>query len=82
MWAALVEEELRLVQVLAVARHDIEFGQGHFGYLMTGYTNLLPFPRADFTAHAVGITDGYVKEITFARGLVMSNGTFTMWPRL
>ena len=74
--AALVKEELRLVQVLAVARHDIEFGQGHFGYLMAGHTYQLPLLRTDFTAHAVGITDGYVKEITFARGLVMSDGTF------
>ena len=73
--AALVEEELRLVQILLVARHDIEFGQGHFGYLMAGHKNLLPFPRADFTTHAVGITDGNIQKVPFSRGLVMRDGT-------
>ena len=73
--AALVEEELRLVQILAVARHNIEFGQGHFGNLMAGHKNLLPFPRADFTTHAVGITDGNIQKVPFSRGLVMRDGT-------
>ena len=76
--AALVEEELRLVQVLAVARHDIEFGQGHFGYLMAGHTYQLPLLRTDFTAHAVGITDGNIQKVPFSRGLVMRDGTLTM----
>ena len=73
--AALVEEELRLVQILLVARHDIEFGQGHFGYLMAGHTYQLPFPRTNFTTHAVGITDGNIQKVPFPRGLVMRNGT-------
>ena len=73
--AALVKEELRLVQVLAVARHDIEFGQGHFGYLMAGHTYQLPLLRTDFTTHAVGITDGNIQKVPFSRGLVMRNGT-------
>ena len=74
--AALVEEELRLVQVLAVARHDIEFGQGHFGYLMAGHTYQLPLLRTDFTAHAVGITDGNIQKVPFSRSLIMCNRTF------
>ena len=42
---------------------------------MAGHKNLLPFPRADFTTHAVGITDGNIQKVPFSRGLVMRDGT-------
>ena len=74
--AALVKEELGKVEVLLLSRHCIEFGQCHFGYLMSGYIDLLAFAFTYFIIDTVGITDGYVEKVSLAGCLVMGNGAF------
>ena len=72
--AALVEEELGLVEVFLVACNQIEFSQCHLGNLMTGHTLQLIFIRTNGFADAIGITDGDVEEIALACGLIVGDG--------
>ena len=74
--STLVEEELGLVEVLLVAGDQIKFGQCHFGNLMSGDTDLLSFACTDFTAYAVGISDGDIEEVLLSGGLVVGDGAF------
>ena len=80
--SALVEEELGLIQVFPVARHEIEPCQGHLRNLMAGYPHQLPLARPDLAAHAVGIPDGDVQEVAFARGLVVGDGPLHHVPQV
>ena len=73
--AAFVQEELGLVQILLVARHQVELGQCHFGNLVSRHAHHLSFAFANLAAHAVGIADGDVQEVALARSLVVRNGT-------
>ena len=59
--STLVEEELGLVEVFLVSGNQIKFGKCHFGNLMSGDTDLLSFACTDFTAYAVGISDGDIE---------------------
>ena len=43
---------------------------------MSGDTNLLPFACTDFTAYAVGISDGDIEEVLLSGGLVVGDGAF------
>ena len=74
--STLVEEELGLVEVFLVSGNQIKFGKCHFGNLMSGDTDLLSFACTDFTAYAVGISDGDIEEVLLSGGLVVSDGAF------
>ena len=74
--STLVEEELGLVEVLLVAGDQIKFGQCHFCNLMSGDTDLLSFACTDFTAYAVGISDGDIEEVLLSGSLVVGDGAF------
>ena len=74
--STLVEEELGLVEVFLVSGNQIKFGKCHFGNLMSGDTDLLSFACTDFTAYAVGISDGDIEEVLLSGGLVVGDGAF------
>ena len=60
---AVVEEELCLVEIFLVARHEIQFGECHLCNLMSGNHASLPRVRTHLAADAVGIADGDVEEL-------------------
>ena len=74
--AAIVEEELGLVEIFLVASNKIQFGKCHLGNLVTRYHTGLSWVRANLTADTVGITDGDVEELTAACGLIVGDSTF------
>ena len=80
--SAHVDEELRFVEVLAVAGHGVELGEGHLGDLVAGHADLLVRPGPDLAAHAVGELDGDVQEIALPRGPVMGHGAFDQVPEV
>ena len=43
---------------------------------MSGDTNLLPFACTDFTAYAVGVSDGDIEEVLLPGSLVVGDGAF------
>jgi len=73
--ATIVEEELSLVEILLVARGEIEFAQGHLGNLVPGHHACLPRLGSYLTHHAVGIAYGDVQELAAAGGLPVCHGT-------
>ena len=73
--ATIVKQELCLVQVFLVARHCIKLGKGHLWDLMPWHHTRLSLLGTNLTAHTVGIAYGNVEEGTFARCLIMGNGT-------
>ena len=74
--STIVKEELSLVEIFLVACSEIEFAESHFGNLMSRYHASLSWVRTYLANHAVGITNGNVKELAAAGGLPMSHGTF------
>ena len=74
--AAIVEEELGLVEIFLVAGDEVELGECHLGNLVTGYHTGLSRVRANLTADTVGIADGDVEELAAARGLIVGDSTF------
>ena len=74
--STLVEEELGLVEVFLVSGDQIKFGKCHFCNLMSGNADLLSLACTDFTAYAVGISDGDIEEVLLSGGLVVSDGAF------
>ena len=80
--STLVEEELGLVEVFLVSGNQIKFGKCHFGNLMSGDTDLLSFACTDFTAYAVGISDGDIEEVLLSGGLVVGDGAFHHVPQV
>lgn len=75
-YTTLVEEELGLVEVLLVSGDQIKFGKCHFSDLVSGNADLLSFACTDFTAYAVGISDGDIEEVLLSGGLVVGDGAF------
>ena len=73
---AFVQEKLGFIQIFLVSCRQVKPCQSHLGNLMSGYAHQLSFVRADFAAHAVGITDGDVQEVALPCGLVMCHGAF------
>ena len=73
--ATLVEEELRLLEILGLTRHKVKFCQSHLGNLMTGHTHLLIGTFANLAANAVGVGTRDVEERGLARGLIVGDGT-------
>ena len=74
--ALVVQEQFGLIQVFLVTRYQIEFGQRHLGYLMSGNHHLLVRTVTDLTAYTVGIADGYIQELAASGGLIVGYGTF------
>ena len=73
--AAVVEEELRLVEILALTRSEVQSAQGHLGNLMSRHHARLSGFVAHLADDAVGIAHSDVKEGTLARSLIMCHGT-------
>ena len=73
--AAIVEEELCLVEVFLVASDEIELGKSHLGNLVTRHHTSLSGIGSHLAADTVGIADGDVEELTAARGLIVGDGT-------
>ena len=74
--AAHVNEELGLVKIFLVSGEDVEFCKGHLGYLVAGNPYLLAFTGAYLAADAVGIGDGYVKEVALSGCPVVGDCAF------
>ena len=74
--APIVEEELGLVEVFLLSRHQIEFGKRHLCNLVSRHDTSLSRLGTHFAAHAVGIADGDVEKLARARGLIVGDGTF------
>ena len=72
----LVEEEFSLVEVFLVSGDQIKFGKCHFGNLMSGNTDLLPFACTYLTTYAIGVLDGDVEEVFLPGCLIVGDGTF------
>ena len=72
--SALVQEELRLVQVLLLARGEVQLREGHLGDLVAGDDAGLAGAGAHFTDHAVRVADGDVQEVALAGGLPVRHG--------
>ena len=75
-----VEQILCLVKIALLTSKGIETGKSHLGYLMTWYYSSLPRCRTNLTAHAVGITTGYVEKLMAACSLNMS-ARYSLHPR-
>ena len=73
--AAVVEEKLSLVEILAIARSKIEAAQCHLGNLMPRHHARLSGFVAHLADDAVGIAHSDVKEGTLARSLIVCHGT-------
>ena len=73
--ASAVEEVLCLIEILAVARSEIEFYESHFGNLMTWNAIHLILAKTHFATYAVGIADGDVEEVALACCLIVSHCT-------
>ena len=59
---AVVEEELGLVQILPLAGDEVELGQRHLGYLVSGHHAGLSRAGPHLAADAVGIAYGHVEK--------------------
>ena len=73
--AAVVEEELGLVEVFLLARGQVELAQGHFRNLVAGHHARLPRARANLFHDAVGISYGNVQKLAAACGLPVGYGS-------
>ena len=69
-----VEEELGLVKIFPVSGNQIKLAKCHLCNLMPWNPYHLTFTFSYLTAHAVGIADCQVEEITLAGRTVMGNG--------
>ena len=78
IWSAstFIKEEFSLIKILLITGYQVQLGQCHFGYLMSGHFHLLAGVGADFSANAVGIADSDIQEVALSSGLVVSDGTF------
>ena len=72
--SALVEEELRELQVAAFSGGAVQLRQSKLDLLVTGLA--LAFAGTEGRVDMVGILDRYVEEGPFARGFVMGDGGF------
>ena len=80
--AAVVEEELGLVEIAAVAGEHIESRQRHLGYLMSGHHAGLSGVGAHFLYHALSIALGDVEELVRPCGLVVCAGGVDHVPQI
>ena len=74
--SAIVEQKFCLVEILLVARNDVELGQSHFRDLVAGHYTCLPLVGTYLATHTVGISDGNVEEFARPRGLIMGDSCF------
>ena len=73
--ATVVEEELRLIEILALASDEIEFAKCHLGDLMSRHHAGLSRFGSHLTDDTVGVAYGDVKEVAASRGLIVCDGS-------
>ena len=74
--SAFVKKEFGLTEVFLISCHQVQFCQGHFGYLVAWHGNHLSGTLSYLSADTICITYGNIQECPFSGSLVMSNGSF------
>ena len=80
--AAIVQQVLRKVQILLLARSQIETGHRHLRYLVTRHHERLSLVGPHLLARHVRIAAGNVQELSFARSLPVGHGTLHHVPQV